>query len=405
MKARKILALFMSTALCLSMLTGCSSNKAVEDSAGSVEESSVSVEEKTEETEETLETEEETNKVALSEDPLEMITQGYYIYAYPVEGLGDFPYFFHFYEEAPVLGSVFYAGFAMNQINFTGTYTVEEAEFEYACFATREDSEKEGAEPEIGTAPYTITFYDWEGNVMDRCGFDGEILYNDMEVITGVGGGPNFYTLDTEGESSKYYEFYEAEVGMAYLDFVAEEEVTSTLTLYHNGTYMDLVDMMVEGTWEMSTTEEGYEYVLTPASESDTPATLMVSEDSGAAIYTPDGKEGINMMNASDAGPGVFQKMAGETPIPGQEINADVELLLFSDGTCTLTASAFGQEMPLDAGTYSMGEDGFTITFTFDCAGEVVSVLEAETGQVSIQYVQEGTTLGDVDIMLAIVFE
>ena len=61
--------------------------------------------------------------------------------------------------------------------------------------------------------------------------------------------------------------------------------------------------------------------------------------------------------------------------------------------------------MELDKGTYTMGEDGFTITFQFEKAGEVVSTLETESGQVSIQYVQAGTNLGDIDTVLNVVTE
>lgn len=402
MKVKKLLALLMSTVLTASLLIGCGNDNATKTTDASAEVSQT-VEEKTEETV-TKETE-ETVSTPISTNPLEMITQGYYTYAYPVEGLGDFTYFFHFYEEAPVLGSVFYAGFALNQINFVGTYTVEETEYEYACFATRADSEVEGAEAPTGTAPYTIVFYDWEGTEIDRCGFDGNILYNDMEVITAVGGDAARFTLDTEGEASKYYEHYEGEVGMAYLDFVAEEEATSTLTLYHNGTYIDLTNMMIEGSWTMAETEDGYEYTLKPNSESDTSAVLAVAEDTLTAKYTAEGGEAMTMINVSETGPNVFQTMAGEIPIPGQDINAEITALLYDDGSCVVNASAFGQDMPLDAGTYSMGEDGFTIHFQFDNAGEITSVLEAGTGQVSIQYIQAGTNLGDVDTVLNIVFE
>lgn len=332
--------------------------------------------------------------------PMEKITEGYYSYSYEVEGLGEFPYYFHFYEEQPVLGSVFYAGFAMNQITFTGTYTVEEKEFEYACFATREDSMVEGAVPPTGTAPYTITFYDWDGNEMDSCGFDGDVLYQDMDVITGIGGGPNYYYHDTEPETSKLADFYEAEVGVTYLEFVAAEEETSTIALYHNGTYLDLVNMLVEGTWAMEESEEGLVYKLTPYTESDVPATLIVTVDKAAATYTLDGGDSLDMINTAQSGPKAMMTLAGEAPIPGQEINAELVGSLYEDGTCTLIAAAFGQEIPLDAGTYSVAEDGYTVTFQFDAAGELVSELGEAGAQ--LHYVQAGTNLGDVDTTLVI---
>ncbi len=400
MKIKKLSALFMCSVLTLSLLVGCSGKKAEEETNATTDPVA--------NTEEVVaDVTEEPAQEVLSNDPLEMITQGYYTYSYPVEGLGDFGYYFHFYKEAPVIGSVFYAGFALNQITFTGTYTVEEKPFDYACFPDRESSQVEGAEVPTGTAPYTVTFFDWDGNVIDSCGFDGDVLYNDMDVITGIGGGPNYYTHDTDGEASKYNELYQGEVGMAYLDFIGTDSATSTLTLYHNGTYMDLVNMMVEGTWTMAETGSGYEYTLTPNSDSDMAAVLTVSSDKLTASYAPAEGDSVIMSNVSEAGPKVFQTMAGAIPIPGQEegVNADLICLLFDDGTCTVTAAAFGQDMPMDAGTYTMGADGFTITFQFDTAGEIVSALNPELGQVTIQYVQAGTNLGDVDTTLAIVTE
>ena len=66
-------------------------------------------------------------------DPMEMITDGYYTYSFSVEGYGQFDNYFHFYKEAPVVGAVFYAGFATNQVTFAGTYTVEKKDYAYKC--------------------------------------------------------------------------------------------------------------------------------------------------------------------------------------------------------------------------------------------------------------------------------
>jgi hypothetical protein len=335
-----------------------------------------------------------------ADDPMEMITNGYYIYSYPVEGLGNMTYYFHFYEERPNIGSVFYAGFCLNQINYAGTYTVEESPFEYSCYESREKQENQEG-PVSGTAGYTITFYDWDGNVLDSCGFDGEYLYNDMETISAIGTEANRYAHDTEGEASKYIETYAAEVGQSYLSFVGEEDVTSTLDLFHNGTYRDMVNMMIEGIWTMNDAAEGFSYTLTPNSETDTAAELTIISDKSAAVYTPDGGEAVNMINAASAGPKVSMILSGSVPIPGQDgSNADLAGNLYEDGTCDLAVSAFGQTLPLDSGTYTMGEDGYTITFKFDNAGEIVSAL-GETG-VSIHYVQAGTNLGDIDTDISV---
>ena len=69
-----------------------------------------------------------------------------------------------------------------------------------------------------------------------------------------------------------------------------------------------------------------------------------------------------------------------------------------SDGTCKLVASAYGQSMDVDAGTYSIAADGYTITCTFDGAGEVVSYL-SDAG-VSMKYVNAASPLGPIDSVL-----
>lgn len=412
MKKKKLLALMVTAVFCSFILTGCGDEKTnTQGQAGSSGQSEEGTEsatgseemsQETENSEEPKSTDDPKGSVAPkgSDDPLEMIHEGYYSWTYPVEGLDDMCAFFHFYEEQPVLGSVFYAGFAWNQITYAGTYTVEEKERAYNVSFTREEQTSDPAVLNEGTAPYTVTFYDFDGNELGACGYDGEYLYNDS-AVDGTGGGPVRYSHDVD-EASPVMATYEGEIGIAYLDFVAEEEATSTLTLYHNGRYMDMVGMMVEGTWTMAEGTDGYEYILTPDSDSDTAAVITVSADQAAAIYTPDGGESVNMINTKDSGPKASMEMKGVTPIPGQDVEAEVIGKLYEDGSVTVSASAFGSEFPLDEGTWVMGEDGFTITFQFKNAGELVSGL-GEAGAF-LQYAVSSEVMGDVDTELVISF-
>lgn len=397
MKAKKIVALLASACLCVSMMAGCGS----EPVSNSSESSESTQESQTEESgsEEAEESEEEPQEPAGSTDPMEMIHEGYYSWTYPVDGMDDMCAFFHFYEEQPVLGAVFYAGFAWNQITYAGTYTVEQTDCPYSVCFTRDDQMADPAVYTDGTAPYTVTFYDFQGNELGKCGYDGEYLYNDS-AVDGTGGGPARYAHDTDA-ASKYASTYEAELGIAYLDFVAKEEATSTLTLYHNGRYMDMVNMMVEGTWSMAEGADGYDYTLTPDSSSDTGAVVAVAADEAAAVYTPDGGEGIEMVSTASTGPKAVMEMKGTTPIPGQEVEADVVGRLYDDGNVTVTASAFGSEFPLDEGTWTMGEDGHTVTFQFKGAGELVSELDPEAGA-TLQYKVTSEVMGEVDTKLVI---
>lgn len=393
MKGKKILALVASAMLCVSMLAGCGGNNDV-NTESTDNESVESVQ-----PEETVGEEEAASIEGLSDDPAVRITQGYYSYTYPVDGMDDMCAFFHFYEEQPGLGKIFYAGYAWNQISFVGTYTVEEKEIAYACVANRDDQVAEPTVLTEGTAPYTVTFYDLEGNELGACGFDGDILYNDTTAVSGTGAEQCMFYLDAQGDASPYIVTYEGETGKAIEDFVGAEEATSTLTLYHTGRYMDLVNMMIEGNWTLTGDNE---YTLMPDFDSDTAAVLTINED-GTATYTPDEGDAVAMVSTL-AGPEVAYTMKGVLPMDG--FDADLILSLYVDGTCSLVASAYGTEFPLDAGTYTL-ENGFEFTIQFDNAGQIVSILDEEQFEaaVGIQYVQNGTQLGDIDAALGIVLE
>lgn len=354
----------------------------------------------TEETNVQEEVTEETTEVTKSTDPSDMILDGRYVYSFFAEGYGDFASYFHFYEEAPVLGAVFYAAYQNNGTAFTGTYTVEKKDFEYALYNTRDEIEAAG-EKTTGTAPYTITFYDWDGNVMDSCGFDGDILYNDMEVIKGMGGGPVIYTHDTDLENSLFKAIYEGEVGLAYLDFISDEDETSTVTLFHNMTYRDLMNMMIDGTWSMEKLTDGsFSYTLTPADESDSGAVLSVSLDNATAVYTQDGAEGMTLTNTKLLGPTLAYVFEGVQTITQYSTDAPVTLTLYDDGTCFLTADLFGNSADVDAGTYVMAADGYTFEFSFDKGGEFKSLLDSSSQDISLNYIYSTEKLGDFDTVL-----
>lgn len=398
MKRKRIVAILLSSAMAVSMLTGCGNDagnesSGQEQSSGQEEQSS-----STEESQESQESEgaEESPEAPADVDPLEKITQGRYFYGYDAGDGLDMSYFFHFYEEQPVLGKVFYAGFAINQIYFHGTYEVTEEAYEYACWPTREDAAaaEEGAEAPRGTAPYTITFYDFDGNELDKCGFDGDNLYNDMETVTGVGGGNAIYSFDDpDGENKGVYE---GEVGYAVVDLEGVDDATCQLRLWHTGRYQDLVDMEIEGTWTMEQGADGTTYTLTPDDSADTGAVAVVNHD-GTASYTPDGGETIEMKRAGAVLTGSF---AGEGPEVSGAVT-EVTLEMYSDGTAQANISAFGTVMPLDAGTWE-AENQYTFNFNLGTAGEITSEL-GEAGLPTVHLVLAETMVGDLDVVLTYV--
>ncbi len=338
---------------------------------------------------------------APSTDPLEMITEGYYQHSFSVEGYGEFCHYFHFYEEDPVLGAVFYAGLNNGRSTFVGTYKVEEAPFDYACYpdrATKEDSSKE---PTEGTAPYTVTFFDWDGNEIGKVGYDGDILYNVMDeedVIYAQGSGTVNYLHDVTGEKASYYE---NELGVPYLDYVADDEVTSTLQICHNKTYVDLVGAMIEGTWTVAENADGgLDFTLTPDDGSDTGAVVSTSADKKTCTYTPDGGEAV-AMSAVSAGNKALYTFAGTHHIEAHNMDADVILEVYEDNTCKAAMSLQGSSIDLASGTYELS-GGYKFHFVFDNGQEADSNVDA-SGTMTVQLVVAGTQVGDVDTTLTLV--
>ena len=166
------------------------------------------------------------------------VAGSYYSYGYDV-GTMFMNYYIHFYDEIPGLGKVFHAGMCMDQICFDGTYEVIAEERAYSVAMDRAASEA-GTLTE-GKAPYTIVFYDFAGNELDRCAIDAEHIYNDMEAITGVGGGNCALNLDTDPENSKFAAQYAAEPAVAFLSLINPDDDSATLDLKVNGKYDDMV--------------------------------------------------------------------------------------------------------------------------------------------------------------------
>ncbi|HHV09189.1 MAG TPA: hypothetical protein GXX75_02770 [Clostridiales bacterium] len=351
---KKAFSIVLTLVLCMTMLAGCANKGEEATTDGTTAGVSATV---------------APTQAAVehSTDPLEMITDGYYVYSFFVEGYGQYDHFFHFYKEAPVVGAVFYAGFANNQVTLAGTYTVEKKDFSYKCAATRDDL-VEGNLTE-GTAPYTITFYDFNGNELDSCGFDGNVLYNDMTTVTGSGGEDMQYLHDIDGDSSKFIETYKAEMGVKYLDFVSDADESSTLTLFHNMTYLDMVDIMVEGSWGMESNADGsFTYTLTPSDSTGTGAVLSVAADQASASYTPDGGEAVAMTNTATL---VGAEATSLVAFTGTYTTFD----LLSDGTYKFEYAAAGVT---ETGTWSYDKAAYALTITQENGNVITPELDGD---------------------------
>ncbi|MCI8711188.1 MAG: hypothetical protein HFH23_02680 [Ruminococcus sp.] len=376
---KKLFALALAGAMCVSMLTACGGG---DDKGGSQEPDT-----KQEETQKEDGKEEETK------NPAEAIADTYYLYAYDVGDMKMTNYF-HFYEERPVIGKVFCASFAMNQIYAVGTYDIEEAEYAYKCYKDRAavESEAEGGEANKteGTAPYTVTFYDFNGNEIGKCGYDGDVLYNNGdEKLTAVSAGANMYYK--EAVDGDYAETFEGELGQTYLSYVSDADATCTVKLGHNGRYEDLVDMMVEGEWTMAETADGYEFTLTPDMDGDTAAVLAVSKDQMTATYTPDGGEAVAMTCTSKEAQAAAT-FVGEGPEVMEGTKCTVTLYLYDDNTAKVTLGIPGTEMEVEAGTWEAAGSDYTVTLE---SGTIT------TAGGSVEYANPSTMIGEVTATLA----
>lgn len=323
----------------------------------------------------------------------------YYAYGYTAEGYGDYEFFFRFYDEDPMLGSVFYAGLANNGVTWAGTYSVLDEAYDYACYATREDVISGIEAITSGTAPYTVVFYDWDGVELDRCGWDGAILYNTCKTIAGSGSGPAFYALDTEG---KFQRAYDGEVGVSYLDFVFPEDETCTVALGHNMTYVDMMLYFIDGSWSMADGDAGaMVYTLTPFDTSEDTVTLTVSADTASAIYQDAAGDEYALINTKLTGPKLAYLGTGVQSVAAYGADAAVTLSMYDDNSCEIVLSIFGSAAPIDAGSYTMNAD-YSISFELDNAGALTAALNMESRAIELQYANAETKVGAVDCLMTI---
>ena len=338
--------------------------------------------------------------VGSAENAVPDLAGTYFSYGYDAGFWMD--YFFHFYDEIPGFGKVFYAGFALNQIVFTGTYEVVAEEKEYACWPDRATvaAAAEGELPPTGTAPYTIIFYDFDGNEIDRCAMDETHIYNDMKNLTGVGGGDATYNLDTDPENSACAKEYAAEQAVAFLSLVDPDDDTATLDLKINGKYDDLVVFYVEGTYAMN--EDQSVITLTPDSDSDEGATVTRNEDGTYTYVSTDGTE-VTLQLVT--GVEIAYAFKGEIPVPGMEgMNADLICNLYSDNTVEIYADFMGNKMVIDQGAYEVDMTTYALVMNFETAGTVTSYFADDT--MKMDYAAAGVEpFGDIAQTLTFVAE
>lgn len=289
-------------------------------------------------------------------------------YSFGEGGTETLPNFFHFYAPDETMGNIFVAEFAYNQVNMAGTYTVEEKEFAYDCYP------ESGAEKVSGTAPYTVTLYDMNGEPKDVCGFDGEHLYAMTTTYTFTGSGDAIFTKETP-EESEIGEYLTGEVGVPLANYIMPEDSSSFLTIYANYKYQDMMVIFDEGSYTVAKDGDNIVYTLSSG------AALSVAPD-GTAVYTSADGQQIPVVDESVADGADSSTLTGTFEFMDSE--ALVTMTVRNDGTCEVTLSAFGQDILVDGGTYTVADGVYT--FELLNGGTVTGTVNAETGELEVPY-------------------
>ena len=245
-----------------------------------------------------------------------------------------------------------------------------------------------------------MIFYDFDGNEIDRCAMDETHIYNDMETLTGIGGGNAVYNLDTDPENSAFANEYKGEQAVSILSLINPEDETATLDLKVNGKYDDLVVMYVEGTFAMN--EDQTEIVLTPNDESDAGATVTKNEDGTYTYVSTDGDE-VTLTVVKEAE--VAYALKGQIPVPGMDgVNADMICELYDDGTALIYADFMGNRMDIDKGTYEIDMTTYSFVLHLETAGDLTT--EGYAADMVLNYKAEDVQpFGAIEQTLAFVTE
>ena len=129
---------------------------------------------------------------------------------------------------------------------------------------------------------------------------------------------------------------------------------------------------------------------------------LVVTPDQKTAVYTDGMGDSYDMVNMATEGPEALYAGEGVMAVEAYGADATIALTLFDDDTCELSASIFGNSSVLDSGVYTVNAD-HSISFVFDNAGELTASLDTEVMGVVLEYSNEETALGAVQVSLPIV--
>lgn len=290
------------------------------------------------------------------------LTAGYFEYIMRPEGREEYLNYIHFYEN----GVYYFSAYNDGQYS-AGYYELLDEPIEYPVDKDAPDGEK-------ATAEQTIVFTDLNGTELARCGYANDSIYF-----------VSFFYDNTFEHNPTADNNPDNETGVTVEEFMLEGDEYSTVLLKHNGTYLDSLVTIVEGTWA----KNGDVYTL--ISDEGDEYTLTVNGDT-AEYATP---EGETMQLVRVVAATALMQFTGSTEEAayGEMI---VNIYAYEDGTAELVVSYGGQDNATK-GTW-VQQENYNLLFDFDGITQE-AVLDTETRTYSMEYLGNDG-VGDVTVLL-----
>lgn len=265
--------------------------------------------------------------------------------------------FYRFNEDGTYYGWFFEGG-----VSEAGTYEIVDKEIDY-----REEGHEEGETAPVKTAPQIIITTSYQGAVT-------EIPYAEdtlMDVTIGGMAGYRFMHHNAEYEYIPENE----EMPLVVYTYYANNESGSTLTLYHDLTFVDYTgEIGVEGTWKKTA-----DNTFTLTDENGVVTDLVI--DGSNATY---GEVALRDKIIVEGEAVVITTYRVDETEVGLPMPVALRLDCYSDGSVQLVMeiAAIGAEVPVDAGTHSVDGATFYTTFAFDTLGAVDAAVDYENASV-----------------------
>lgn len=265
---------------------------------------------------------------AFAETTAHDLTNGVFSYWLEAPGRDPMYCFIHFYDTG-----IFYASMFGGKQFALGTYEVVDGEYAY-----------QNGDGEDRTAPQSIVMTTQDGNPYCTVGYNAEKGF--LEPVSVM------YNAIFSWE--EYNPDLAQENGVALYEFVNPEDEYSMVAINHNSTYLDTVDVLVEGTWTLADDV----YTLKD-DESDDVATLTLKDNGTRADYTAADGTVTELTLKKAAEKKLSFKGSNSEGALGQ---VDAVIDCYDNGEATLVMTVHGSEQAVPGGSWELAADYSHIT-------------------------------------------